>query len=287
MDFWQDKKVGLALGGGAAKGLAHIGVLRALTEAGIQPAVISGTSMGALIGGLLALGMSWEELAGEARQVTRRRTWRLLRPALRRSGLIAGQPLLELLREYCGEVLIEDLPRPFVACAVDFSSGRTLYIDRGPLVSAIRASIAVPGLLEPLPSHRTLLVDGGLTQPVPLEILYRYDPDFVIGVNVLKTPDLRMDWQTTGVEPVPGARRLPDRTPEIQFPARQARNLRQAFLRALEITLNAHAAREVQRLQPDLMIEPDMSAVHLWEFWKAREAIAAGYAEARRRLSAV
>lgn len=284
--------IALALGGGAAKGLAHIGVLKALEEAGIHERLISGTSMGSIIGGLYASGFSIKDLERAAREVTRARTLQLFRPAFSSNGLVEDRRILKLLQGFCGEKKIEDLPIPFVACAVDFRCGKTVYIDSGPLIDAIRASIAIPGVFKPLSANDTLLVDGGLVHSVPLEILRRYHPDRIIGVNVLKSPFLDLSDSTVSIKTSRRQKEELDLVDRIlhafQFsdnePTPFTFNLRRTALQSVHIMLNALIAAEVDRVKPEMMIEPDTSQINLWEFWKGKEAVEIGYRAARKAL---
>ncbi len=294
MTFSDNTKIALALGGGAAKGLAHIGVLKALEEAGIHPAIIAGTSMGSLIGGMYARGMSVDEIAQEARQVTMAKSLQLFRPAFRSSGFVEDRKILELLEGFCGSVRIEDLPIPFIACAVDFRTGRTHYLKSGRLLDAIRASIAIPGIFQPVKANGTLLADGGLTTTVPLGILRDYKPDKIIGVNVLKTPDLSLDSYSGLIkldarskdEATLADRILKAFTFNADSRKTDSYNLQRTILQSVHILLNALTESEIKRIQPELMIEPDMTPVNLWEFWKGEEAIAIGYATAGSALRA-
>src|SRR5687767_9965165 len=142
-------KIGLALGGGAARGWAHIGVLKALAAAGIKPDVIAGTSIGAVVGGCYAAG-HLEDLEGFARQLTRRRVFGYLDFNFTGTGLISGQRLCERLDKHLGDRAIEDLDCRFTAVATEIGSGHEVWLSRGRLVDAVRASYALPGVFRPV-----------------------------------------------------------------------------------------------------------------------------------------
>ncbi|MFP4640468.1 MAG: patatin-like phospholipase RssA [Guyparkeria sp.] len=175
-------KVGLALGSGAARGWAHIGVIRALEEAGIRPDVVAGCSIGALVGGGY-VSDSFDELEDWARKI---RTWEVMRLLDVRlgGGLIEGDSLMRSLAKTFGKVDMDDLALPFAAVATDLEAGREVWLREGSLLDAVRASIAVPGLMAPVRHEERWLVDGGLTDPVPVSLCRAMGADVVIAVNL-------------------------------------------------------------------------------------------------------
>jgi len=194
-------KVGVALSGGAALGMAHIGALKAMHECDIHPEVISGTSAGALIGAFYAKGIPLEEIEEIAASIDRVKTFQLMSPAIPRGRLVDTKNIEEFFAKYLGKnTRIEDLDMPFVAVTVDFWNGDILYVNQGNLVEAVIASIAIPGVFRPMEANGTLLVDGGLRENLPLRVLREYDPDTIIGVNVLKMKELNFDGYFTGID---------------------------------------------------------------------------------------
>jgi NTE family protein len=181
------KKIGLALGGGAAWGLAHIGVLKALEKADIPIDMIAGTSAGALTGTLYAQGKSAariEKLALE--QLDWKKLPRLIDFTLPRTGLIAGKHLMDLMRKIIGGDLdFADLKIPFACIATDIDTGEEVMINHGSVVQAVRASISIPAIFAVDSFEGQHLVDGSLTNPVPVNIVREMGADFVIAVNVL------------------------------------------------------------------------------------------------------
>jgi len=180
----RNPKIGIALGSGGARGMAHIGVLRALEEAGVKPELVAGTSIGALVGGIysagkinelteIALGLDWKKAARYFMEVS-----------FPRSGLIEGARINEFLLEMVGDRSIEDLPRAFSAVATDIMSGREEVLCSGGLVDAIRASISVPGIFTPAKVNDAFLVDGGLVNPVPVNVCRKMGAEFVIAVDI-------------------------------------------------------------------------------------------------------
>jgi NTE family protein len=176
-------KLGIALGGGAALGLAHIGVLRVLERAGLAPGVVSGTSMGAVVGAAYAAG-KLDLLEALAREVNWRRVLRLTDFQLGGSGVLEGRAIERELRRHFGEQRIEDLPIPFAAVATDLGTGAAWTATAGDLVTAVRASISLPAVFAPVRVGGHLLVDGGLVANVPVAATRALGADIVVGVDV-------------------------------------------------------------------------------------------------------
>jgi NTE family protein len=174
-------RIGLALGGGAVRGAAHIGVLDVLDRAGLPPAIITGTSAGALVGALYASGMSPAEIAKVAQTL---RWARLVRPGRTRKALFETSKLGLFLETALGGVEFEDLPTPFAAVACDLTTGREVVMRSGPVASAILASAAIPGVFSPVERDGHLLVDGGLVTMVPAALARQMGADIVIAVDV-------------------------------------------------------------------------------------------------------
>ncbi|RCX07338.1 patatin-like phospholipase family protein [Extensimonas vulgaris] len=176
-------RVGVALGSGSARGLAHIGVLRALQEAGIAVDCVAGTSMGAVVGAVYASGKI-ERMAERLRNLDWAGIVALLDPVFPRSGLIDGQRVAEFVRAHVPGALIEDLALPFAAVATDWETGAEVVARSGELTEAVRASIAVPGIVTPVRSNGRLLVDGGLVNPVPVSVARALGAEVVIAVDL-------------------------------------------------------------------------------------------------------
>ncbi|MCQ9377050.1 patatin-like phospholipase family protein [Methyloversatilis sp. XJ19-49] len=191
--------VSLVLGSGGARGLAHIGVIRELESRGYDIRAISGSSMGALVGGIHALGgldayENWVIALGQSDML------RLLDLTLSGGGLIRGDVLIQRLRELVGECNIEDLPLDYTAVAVDIERGREVWLSDGSLFEAIRASMAVPSVFTPHAYRGRLLVDGGLLNPVPVAPTLRTLTDLTVIVDLngeaVMPPPLRIDTET-------------------------------------------------------------------------------------------
>jgi len=177
------RRIGLALGSGAARGWAHIGVIDALKDAGIEPDIVCGTSMGALVGAAYVAGR-----LPELRQWAETATWRevvaLIDVRLSGGGLVDGKLIVKFLRELGIEKPIESYPKRFAAVATDLASGREIWLQTGPIHDVVRASIAMPGILSPGKVDGQWLTDGGLTNPVPVSVCRALGSDVVIAVNL-------------------------------------------------------------------------------------------------------
>jgi NTE family protein len=180
--------IGLALSSGGARGTAHIGVLRVLEENGIVPDVLAGTSMGAYIGGAYAAGTCLDELEAAWCSTSALRAAKTLLPTIPWSGWTSGGEIVRTLRRTFGDRRIQDLDRPFAAVATDLESGTPYIITEGSVVDAVRASLSVPGLFTPVWLDDHLLVDGGVSNPLPLDVVREMGADIVIAVDVLVDP---------------------------------------------------------------------------------------------------
>ncbi len=180
-------RVGLALGGGVARGLAHIGVLSALEEAGVPIDCVAGTSMGAIIGASYCAGLD----IGDLRQIAARTGWwQVSRPLLSAGGFVTFMRLEQWLIDNIGEFDVCDLAIPFAAVASDLISGERVVLDQGRLCTAIRASCSVPGFVPPVELDGRMLVDGGITDNIPADVARLLGADYVIGVDIFM-PALR------------------------------------------------------------------------------------------------
>lgn len=181
-------RVALALGSGGARGYAHIGVIQALEERGYVLVAISGTSMGAVVGGLHAAGRL-EPYVDWVTGLSYRDVLRLLDPGLRASGMIRGEKVMARVAELLAGVVFEDLPIPFTAVATDLLAGKEVWFQRGPLTNAIRASMALPSFISPVMLNGRLLADGGMMNPIPIAPLASARADVTVGVSLAGEPD--------------------------------------------------------------------------------------------------
>ncbi len=177
------QRIGLALGSGSARGWSHIGVIDALLEAGIEPTIVCGTSIGSLVGAAYVSG-HLDDLRSWAEDVTWRDIVSLMDVRLSGGGLIDGALIINLLRKLGMTGNIEDYKKRYAAVATELATGRELWLQTGSLVDAVRASIALPGIFSPADRDGTWLVDGGLCNPVPVSVCRALGADVIIAVNL-------------------------------------------------------------------------------------------------------
>ncbi len=174
-------RIGLALSGGAARGIAHVGVLKYLEERDLKPSCIAGTSAGSIVGSLYCSGKTVDQLA----KIASTMSWKdLINFSFPKKGIIDSTLLLKIMKEHIGEITFRDLEIPLVINAVDLLSGEEIVIENGPVAEAVQASCAIPGIFTPVKRDKQLLVDGGLLENVPAAHLKGRNLDYVIAVNV-------------------------------------------------------------------------------------------------------
>lgn len=182
------RRIGLVLSSGGARGSAHIGVLEVLLENGFAPDVVVGASMGAHVGAAYAAGIEIDALKDEWQQASFVRTAKTLFPTIPWSGWSSGGELMRTLRRHFGDRRIEDLDVPFAAVATNLETGAPEAITTGFVAEAVRASLSVPGLFTPVWLDDRLLIDGGVSNPLPLDVVRALGAEVVIAVDVLVEP---------------------------------------------------------------------------------------------------
>jgi NTE family protein len=286
-------KIGIALSGGGAAAMAHIGVLEELSAAGIAIDCVAGTSAGAMVGAAFGAGRL-TAFRDTMCALTRGRVLRLFDPTWPRTGLLEGRRSLELVRAHLGD-RIETLPISYAVVAADLHSGEEVVLRDGEVIEAIRASIAIPGLFTPLRRHGRLLVDGGLVNPVPVDVARQLGAEFVIAVSVLNAPDgslpnhrarrgLAQQWldrllaredssptsRKNGTEPI--------RTQDADL------GLIEVLSRASAVVQAHIAAARLREQPPECLIKVPVHTIGLFDFHRTAEATAAGRAAARQAL---
>lgn len=183
----EGSSISLVLGSGGARGLAHIGIIHALEERGIRIASIAGCSIGALVGGIYAAGKidEFEEWVTAINSID---IVRLMDIAWEKNGLVKGDRVMDALKEFVGDIAIEDLDIPYTAVATDIARQREVWMNSGPLFDAIRASVSLPLLLTPFKLGKSLLIDGGVLNPVPIAPTFNDKTDVTIAVNLAGPP---------------------------------------------------------------------------------------------------
>ncbi len=244
-------KIGLALGSGGPRGLAHIGVMKVLLKNGIKPDIIAGSSIGSLIGGAYAAFGTIDKVEEVAYSSDLKTVFTLLFDPTLRLGLVKGQKVVKFLKEKIGDPQIETLKTIFCSVATNINTGEAVVFDKGSLSEAIRASISIPFMFQPLKVGDTLLVDGGLTQNVPAKIVRDKGADIVIGVNL--SAKLSESFYGSMRFPV-GLYKIADESINI---------------------LQYNLAKENCKYA-DFVISPDVYGVGWDSFWKPREVIEMG-----------
>lgn len=182
---FMSKKFGLALGAGGSRGVAHVGVLRALEEEGIKPEFIAGSSMGAVVGACYANGMSCENMLEAVLKIKTAHLVDLGAASIKRLGFFKGNKMYDLLLKNIGDISFEDLKIPFRCVASDMLSGRSVTLSSGNLVKAVRASSSIPAIFRPVRMDNMLLIDGGVLCRVPTQQVWEMGAEAVLAVDVL------------------------------------------------------------------------------------------------------
>jgi NTE family protein len=288
-------RIGLALSGGVARGWAHIGVLRALQRAGIRPDVVCGTSVGALVGGINLAG-KLDVLETWARSLTKLKIASYLDFHVSGGGMIAGNRLMAVMREHLGAIAIEQLPIPYTCVATDLVTGHEVWLNRGNLVDALRASFSLPGIFSPVLVDERWLIDGALVNPLPVSVCRAMGAQIVIAVNL--NGDLLGRSRTPG-QKIPRAMgfdllsELPideGRTPHgvagwlksIFGREHGAPSLFGVMVQSLNILQDRITRSRLAGEPPDVSITPKLGHIGLLEFHRADEIIAEGAAAAER-----
>ncbi len=320
------QRVALTLGSGGARGYAHIGVIEELRARGYDIVGISGSSMGALVGGLQAAG-KLDEFSEWAKTLTQRAVLRLLDPAITAAGVLRAEKILDAVRDILGEVTIEELPIPYTAVTTDLIAGKSVWLQRGPVDAAIRASIAIPGVIAPHILDGRLLADGGILDPLPMAPIAAVNADFTVAVSLsgseaggreeptetrpttewlnrlfrstsalldtnaarslLDTPTARSMLSRFGTTPDPDT---DDSDEELVDSGKEAAVPKlgsfEVMNRTIDIAQAALARHQLANYPPDILIEVPRSACRSLEFHRAEEVIEVGHELAATALDA-
>ncbi len=247
-------EIGLALSGGAARGISHIGVLKYLEEIGVKPEILAGTSAGSIVGSLYCAGYSPEEIEKIALNINWRQIFRYSRIRFPRLGLINIDFLDKMLDEYIGGMTFAQLKIPLIVTAVDLDEHCPQFIEDGDLMSAIRGSCAIPGIFFPVQRENKTLVDGGVLHNIPTLPLYERKVETIIAVDV-------------------NAHRSPERSP---------RNIFEVIYQSLYM-VNRYRENEDSGMAKYLIV-PDLQKIGMWDLNQTEEIIQLGYKKAREVL---
>ena len=287
--------IGLALGGGVARGWAHIGAIRALIEAGIRPDIISGTSIGALVGAAYIAG-KLDIIEDWARSLNKRRMISYMDVRWGGSGLMRGDRLAKVLDHYFGDLQIEDMERKFAAVACDLRTGYEVWLQNGPLVPALRASYALPGAFEPIKIDNRFMIDGALVNPVPVSTCRALGAHIVIAVSlngdafgpIGSSHDMDFDdKEDDAMDPFELAgqslnKLRPDRLllKSLMGGTKSkhgAPKLGSVMMGTLNIVMDRISRSRLAGDPPDVFVAPRIGHIGMTEFTKADELIERGY----------
>lgn len=307
------KRAALALGSGGARGYAHIGVIDELQTRGYEVVGVAGSSMGALVGGIFAAG-SLDEFARWATTLTGPAVLRLLDPSISAAGMLRAGKIFDAVREILGGVTIEELPIPYTAVTTDLIAGRSVWLQRGPLDEAIRASIAIPGVIAPHVLDGRLLADGGILDPLPIAPIAATNADLTVAVSVSgmdvsddagsevrptrerlnrlrRSTSALLDRLNASVEPVSLVEDdepdEPDDGPLTDLaPIPKLRGF-SVMARTIDIAQAALARHQMAAYPPDVLIEVPRTACRSLDFHRAAELIDLGHDLAARALDRI
>ena len=297
----------LVLGGGGAAGLAHIGVLQELSNNDIPIKAVVGTSIGAEIGAFFASGMPIDELVTLATNFDWKQTLQLFIPDLPAGGLVSGKRIMDFLNATLGSRNIEDLPMGYAAVTTDLETGQEVIMDRGGLVDAVRASISIPGLIAPYQIGQQWLIDGGVLNPVPVDVARDRFGGPVLAVAVHAAARVRGNKKIaapSGEWPARATQLLKQPWMKRAEPLREwletqlenyqkARSKKPAWTtrRVLDQAMNITQAEIVrlrsERKPPELILEPDVGDIGFLDFYRGKEAIVAGRTAAREKINEI
>ena len=297
-------RIGLALGSGSARGWSHIGVIEALAAAGVEPDVVAGASIGALVGAAYCCG-KLDKLRKWAEGITWRQIVGMMDVGMSGGGLIDGKPVVKALRGLGVTGAIEDLARPFAAVATDLATGREIWFQSGPVLDAVRASIAVPGIFSPVRHAGQWLLDGGLVNPVPVSLCRALGADVIVAVNI--NGDQLGRWKTGA----PAAAVNPPESPSresfarmlTQLPAALGDQIAQIAPRlmaqhgapgyfdvltgAIDIMQDHITRARLAGEPPHVMLVPRLRGIGLMDYHRAAAAIEEGRAAVADALPAI
>jgi NTE family protein len=286
--------IGLALGSGSSRGWSHIGIIRALSDLGIDPGIICGTSIGALVGAAY-VSNKLENLEQWVCSLTKFETAKFLDINSRFNGFVNQERLHGFLMEYVSadDVLIEKLPKLYASVATEIESGKEIWLTKGPLLEAVWSSISLPGLFPAIRNNDKWLVDGGLVNPVPVSACRALGADIVIAVNLngdivgkhFKKHDTPSIKDTSIVSKITDW--VTDNTPSIfsgDKTTEQPPSLFEAIAGSVNITQDRITRSRMAGDPPDILLSPKLSHIGLLEFYRGKEAISEGRNCVRRML---
>ena len=279
------KDVALVLSSGGARGLAHIGAIEELEAQGYRITAIAGCSMGALIGGVYAAG-KLKEFREWMKTIDRKKMLKLTDFSLGLNHIVKGTRIIEAIMEFVPDVLIENLPIPYCAVATDWKSGREVVFRKGSLFEAIRASISLPAFYEPVLRDGMILIDGGVTNPIPLNRVERRDGDILVGVDV-SGQDYAAKWEEKQATAEQSKRRtsFSEKIINKLLPERMEFNSYTMLSRASSIMIRQNSILMAQLMHPDVLVDIQMNNYGSFDYDKSEKIIAVGRKKTQQALN--
>ena len=281
------KDVALVLSSGGARGLAHIGAIEELEAQGYRITSIAGCSMGALIGGVYAAG-KLKEFREWMKTIDRKKMLKLTDFSLGLNHIVKGTRIIEAIMEFVPDVLIENLPIPYCAVATDWKSGHEVVFHNGSLFEAIRASISLPAFYEPVLRDGMILIDGGVTNPIPLNRVERRDGDILVGVDV-SGQDYAAKWEEKRTTTEQSKRRtsFSEKIINKLLPERMEFNSYTMLSRASSIMIRQNSILMAQLMHPDVLVDIQINNYGSFDFDKSEKIIAVGRKKTQQALSKI
>ncbi len=279
------KDVALVLSSGGARGLAHIGAIEELEEQGYRITSIAGCSMGALIGGVYAAG-KLKEFRDWMKTVDRKKMLELTDFSLSLNHIVKGSRIIEAIMEFVPDLPIEELPISYCAVATDLKAGHEVVFRKGSLFNAIRASISLPSFYEPVHRNGMILIDGGVTNPIPMNRVVRHEGDILVGVDV-SGHDYEAQWKTHQelLEKRKRSKSLSQQILNKLIPDNLEFNHYTMLSRVSSLMIRQNSLLMAQLMKPDVLVDIQMSRYGGFDYDKSERIINIGRQKTQQALS--
>jgi len=269
------KKIGLALGGGGARGCAHVGVIKALTEAGIPIDFIAGTSIGSFIGGVYCAG-DIKALEEFLLKIEWKDVVKYLDPVLPKRGLFEGAKFRKIIDQLIPKSDFKYARVPYIAVATDLLTGKEVRIKSGNIADAIRASIAIPGIFTPFKKGKSHLVDGGVINPLPVSVVRDMGADIIIAV------DLNHSFMKEKSVP-----KKTDQGKFLKWVTPDWPTIIDVIENSMFVMQDEITQKNLTVCKPEILLQPVLEASSIFDFHRAKKMIDAGYATAKKQIPAI
>jgi NTE family protein len=296
------QNVALVLSSGSARGISHIGVIEELEKSGYTITSVAGTSMGALVGGMLANG-TLPAFTDWLLRITKMDVIKFMDLTMGHGGLVKGEKILKALEEFIGDKNIEDLQMPYSCVAADLNGRKEVVFRKGSLLDAIRASISIPTVFQPVIKGNMLLVDGGVLNPLPLDLIQRESGDILVAVNVnasipytspkLKTEPSQHESYYDKMRVMINERwsgvidQYVEKYRNGSKPKTKQINLFDVISESINLAQNKAALIYIEKYTPEIVIETSFKTASAFDFYKSEELIEAGRIACRKALEGV